>query len=265
MPSGARVSFGEADPNNMCLNCHQGRESTVSVNRAITNAGVGDDEVSDVLNFRNPHYFAAGATLFGAEAMGAYQFEGMDYNGRNYHARNMETCTDCHNTHMLEVEYDLCTECHENVESPEDIFLIRLEEDEDVDPVDYDGDGQVTEPIRDEIATLHETLYGQIKAYTTDVLGAPVVYASAAYPYWFNDLNGNGEADAEEVNFDNRFASWSPNMLRAAYNYQYVAKDPGAFAHNPDYILQVLYDSIAAIGGEDAVAAFTRAPVRDEE
>ena len=265
MPSGARVSFGEADPNNMCLNCHQGRESTVSVNRAITSAGVGDDEVSEVLNFRNPHYFAAGATLFGAEAQGAYQFAGRDYSGRNYHARNMETCTDCHNIHMLEVEYDLCTDCHESVESPADIFLIRVGEEEDVEPVDYDGDGSVDEPIRDEIMALHEALFAVIQAYAADTLGAPVVYSAAAYPYWFNDTNANGAADPDEVNFGNRFATWSPNMLRAAYNYQYVAKDPGAFAHNPSYVLQVLYDSIEALGGADAVATFTRAPVRTDD
>jgi hypothetical protein len=38
--------------------------------------------------------------------------------------------------------------------------------------------------------------------------------------------------------------------LRAAYNYQYVQKDPGAFTHNAPYILQVLYDSIEDVGGD---------------
>src|SRR5690606_5667698 len=59
MPSGVVVTFGEEEPSNICLNCHQGRESTVSVNNAISRAGVGDDEVSDALTFRNVHYFAA--------------------------------------------------------------------------------------------------------------------------------------------------------------------------------------------------------------
>jgi hypothetical protein len=45
-------------------------------------------------------------------------------------------------------------------------------------------------------------------------------------------------------------------LLRAAYNYQWVQKDPGAFAHNGKYILQVLYDSIADIGGD--VTGLTR-------
>jgi len=44
-PSGATVSFGERDSAaNMCMNCHQGRESTVSVNRLI--GDLPGDEVS---------------------------------------------------------------------------------------------------------------------------------------------------------------------------------------------------------------------------
>ena len=34
-------------------------------------------------------------------------------------------------------------------------------------------------------------------------------------------------------------------MLRAAYNYQLALKDPGAFAHNGKYAIQLLYDSVA--------------------
>jgi hypothetical protein len=64
------------------------------------------------------------------------------------------------------------------------------------------------------------------------------------------DTNENGVADAEEVNRSNAFASWTPRLLRAAYNYQYAMKDPGAYAHNPTYILQVLYDSIENVGGD---------------
>ena len=54
---------------------------------------------------------------------------------------------------------------------------------------------------------------------------------------------GRGEA--------NRYTKWTPRLLRAAYNYQYAQKDPGLFAHNPDYAAQFLYDSLEdlAAGG----------------
>jgi hypothetical protein len=263
-PSGATLSFGEGEDSNLCLNCHQGRESTVSVNNVITRAGVGDDEVSDTLTFRNVHYFAAGATLFGTEAQGAYQYEGSEYNGRNLHAEDMQTCTDCHDQHALTIEVNRCDNCHEDVEDPEDVLLIRQEA-EDVEPTDYDGDGDTTEPIRDEIMALEAALLVEIQAYATETVGTGIVYDSHSHPYWFIDSDGNGTAEQTEVNGDNRFASWTPTLLRAAYNYQYVQKDPGVFAHNPDYALQILYDSLLAIGGEDAVANFTRPPVQAGE
>ncbi len=56
------------------------------------------------------------------------------------------------------------------------------------------------------------------------------------------------------------FASWTPNLLRAAYNYQDSTKDPGGFAHNSSYVMQILYDSIRAVGGD--VTGLTRAEVR---
>jgi hypothetical protein len=82
------------------------------------------------------------------------------------------------------------------------------------------------------------------------------VYDENSYPYFFNDTNANGAADADEVNSDNSFKTWTPRLLRAAYNYQYSGKDPGAFAHNGPYIIQTVYDSLEDIGGD--VSAMTR-------
>jgi hypothetical protein len=261
MPSGQKVSFGEDNPSNLCLNCHQGRESTVSVDRVIANAGVGDDEVSSALSFRNPHYFAAGATIFGSEAQGAYQFSGREYLGRNEHTRRFDTCVDCHNEHSLQIRFDQCSDCHENVDitSQADVHLIRADEDLlDYAPVDYNGNGDVTEPIEAEIQSFRDALLTAIQSYATGTAGTAIAYNTNAYPYWFIDANGNGTVDEGETD---SYASWTPNLLRAAYNYQYVTKDPGAFAHNPRYIMQVLYDSIEAVGGD--VSSFTRPDINE--
>ncbi len=255
-PSGARLGFGEEDESNLCLACHQGRESTVSVNRAI--GSLGDDEVSETLTFRNVHYFAAGASIFGGEAQGAYQYADREYNGRNMHAEDApNTCAGCHRPHTGTIRIGECEDCHEEVEEAEDVLLIRMLE--DVDLIDYDGDGNAEEPIRDEIGDMEAALFVAIQAYATNTVGMPIAYDSHSHPYWFYDTNSNGVADPEEVNSDNRFASWTPTLLRAAYNYQYTQKDPGDFAHNPDYIMQVLYDSLEAIGAD--VSAMTRPPV----
>jgi hypothetical protein len=81
-------------------------------------------------------------------------------------------------------------------------------------------------------------------------LGTPIAYDSHAYPYFFMDTNANGVVDPEEAVRENGFAGWTPRLLRAAYNYQWASKDPGSFAHNGEYILQTLYDSLEDIGGD---------------
>ncbi|MFN8439410.1 MAG: cytochrome c3 family protein [Caldilineaceae bacterium] len=246
-PSGAVIDSG--DPNtNLCMNCHQGRESTVSVNKLIGDADA--DTVSDKLRFLNPHYFAAGATRFGTEAKGAYEYEGKEYIGFFDHEEKANNCTDCHNAHSLEVKWDTCTECHEEVQSKEDLRSIRYNLD------DWNGNGDTEEGVYDEIMGMRDELIKAMQAYSAEKADAVVVYNSASYPYFFIDQNDNGEADADEINNDNRFVAWTPRLLRAAYNYQYSGKDPGAFTHNAKYIIQTLYDSIEDVGGD--VSAMTR-------
>jgi hypothetical protein len=223
------------------MQCHQGRESTVSVNEAIE--GLDPDAVSDTLGFINVHYFAAGATRYGTQAQGAYEYDGQEYNGFFEHREAVSSCTDCHDTHALTVKVDRCADCHDGIASMEDLRTIRVSE------VDFDGDGDATEGIAGEIETMHEALYAAIQAYAADVAGTGAEYNPGRYPYWF-DLEGE------------RFISWTPRLLQAAYNYQYTAKDPGAFTHNGEYILQTLYDSIESIDGD--VSEMTRPEVRTE-
>ncbi|MGD9100831.1 MAG: cytochrome c3 family protein, partial [Anaerolineae bacterium] len=235
-PSGAQASL---DPdNNLCMNCHQGRESTVSVNARIE--GLEPDVVSEAVSFRNVHYFAAGATLFGSEAMGAYQYEGQEYVGKFAHVPGADTCIACHGGHGLTIEVASCQGCHGTSE----VETIRMSD------VDYDGDGDTEEGIFGEIDTLREALYAALQTYAADVIGTPVIYDSHAYPYFFTDSDGNGEVDPGEAIYPNAYATWTPRLLQAAYNYQYAMKDPGAFAHNGKYVIQVLYDSLTDLGAD---------------
>jgi hypothetical protein len=262
-PSGKSVTFSteeDADgnlvpvPANLCLECHQGRQSTASVN--LKTQGMEDDVVPENgLTFSNVHYFAAGASLFGDDAQVAYQYADKEYAGRNMHAPGFQTCTECHSTHELELQFDKCVTCHAGAETPQDIRLSAN---------DLDGDKDLKEGANAEIMALEEELYAAIQAYAEDVVEKPIAYTPDSNPYFFNDTNGNGEADEDEVNSDNRYSSFTPRLLRAAYNYQYVQKDPGAFAHNPKYIGQILYDSLedlSAGGVEVDMTGMTRPEV----
>ena len=71
-----------------------------------------------------------------------------------------------------------------------------------------------------------------------------------------NDTNGNGEADEGELTRDNMYASWTPELVKAAHNYQIYKKESGAWAHNTNYIVQLLIDAIEDLGGD--VSGFTR-------
>jgi hypothetical protein len=223
----------------------------VSVENAITEAGVDEDEVSEDLGFINIHYYAATATKYGTLTKGGYEYEGKSYDGRFDHVEGFQTCINCHEPHTQQVKVEACMECHEGVESVEDLKNVRM----NGSLVDYDGDGDLEEGIAFEIAGLQELLYQAIQAYGTDVNGAPIVYDAHAYPYFFND-DGNGEVDDGEAVFPNAYASWTPRLLKAAYNYQVSQKDPGAFAHGGKYIIQLLYDSIEDLNtGIDISAA----------
>jgi hypothetical protein len=103
---------------------------------------------------------------------------------------------------------------------------------------------------------MDDLLFAAIQKYAADKAGTPIVYDAGSYPYFFIDTNANGVADPDELTSANAYASWTPRLLRAAYNYQWVQKDPGAFAHNGKYIVQILYDSIQDVGGD--VAKLTR-------
>lgn len=256
-PSGAVLTLEEPQ-SNLCINCHQGRESTVSVDRRI--GDLGNDDVSENLGFVNIHYFAAAATLFGNEAQGAYQYEGKDYVGRNEHVPAFNTCAECHFEHKLLVEVEECADCHEGIESAEDLRNIRMDDEDEA--VDYDGDGDLTEGIAMEIETMHELLYAAIQAYAANTIGTPIVYDASAYPYFFVDTNGDGESSPDEAVRDNAYNMWTPSLVRAAYNYQYAAKDPGAFAHNGLYAMQILFDSLEELGAD--VSAMTRPEVPAE-
>jgi len=247
-PSGAVLGFGDGSPANLCIECHQGRESTVSVNKAI--GDLPADTVSADLRFKNPHYFGAGSTLFGTEAKGAYEFTGKTYLGHHAHVDAGQTCVTCHDSHALTVNTTLCAGCHPGNTGPESIRM---------GTTDYDGDANTTEGMYDEVKTEQELLYAAIQKYATDVAKSPLVYDANSYPYFFIDTNANGVADPDELSSSNSYASWTPNLLRAAYNYQWVQKDPGAFVHNGKYILEILYDSIQAVRGD--VTKLTRPTV----
>ncbi|MGB7295478.1 MAG: hypothetical protein WBC70_07800 [Candidatus Aminicenantales bacterium] len=253
----SRVEVKELGPEALCMECHQGRESKVTVDSSIASAGVPDDDSpSSSIRFRNIHYYVSAATQFGTVVKGGYEYEGKTYDARFAHIPGYNACQTCHNPHSLKVDLEACHTCHQGVKDPKDIrYLGSLE--------DYDGDGNITEGVYYEIETLKGILYDSLRAYSRDVLGKPIAYDEHAYPYFFNDKNDNGIVDSDEADSSNGYGSFSARLLRAAYNLQVAMKDPNSFAHGGKYVIELLYDSIedlnSKLGAGTAGTALSRA------
>lgn len=239
-PSGALVTGLGAEV--ACMACHQDRSSTTAVNEAIVGSGAGDNEIMG-LGFLNHHHLPAGATLYGSEVKGAYEYTGRTYRGSYLHTAGYETCLNCHDPHALSLEPGDCGSCHPGAVTPADYRLIRTT------PGDFDGDGSQTEGLAQEIETMQQALYASIQDYGANTIGTPLVHNPALYPFFFVDTNGDGIADPDETI---PYGDWTPRLLRVAYNLRYMVNDPGGYTHNGLYILQVLYDSLEDTGGDVA-------------
>lgn len=236
VPFPAGVSVDTFGSSAICAVCHQGRAFTGTVTEAT--AGMEDDAVIGDLSFINVHYKPSATTNMGSVVRGGFEYPDKVYKGQFSHVENLNTCADCHSPHTLQVNLESCTTCHQGVENFEDIRISR---------VDFDGDGDLAEGISDPIRTLHEKLGQAIQLYASEIAQSPVVYATSSYPYFFNDSDGDGAAAPDEAAYPNRFQSWTPRLLKAAYNYQLVAKETAIYTHNPHYALQLLYDSIESL------------------
>ncbi|MCK8484227.1 cytochrome C [Aliiroseovarius sp. S2029] len=219
-----------------CMTCHQGRTAGVTVSTAITDMDL--DTPNPELRFINPHYATAAATWLGGYGAAGYHYDGRAYSGRFFHARPVSTCNSCHEPHTLEIDFEPCLTCHQ-ADSMQDIRISRQS---------YSGTGDTSVGIRADIQANAALLMDQVNAYAKDVAGVPMVYDGTRYPYFFADANGDGvidESDGKAVAYN----AWTPRSLRAAYNWKLVISDPGNYAHNPPYILELLYDSIEDLSG----------------
>ena len=240
-PSG--IDIGGLDVSAVCMQCHQGRRAGDDVRQMI--GDVDPDATSPELVFVNVHYYIAASTWLGTEAKVGYEYPDRSYVSRFEHVPDVQTCVECHDPHSQRVAPERCSPCHVTVAEPGDLRTIRTSD------VDYDGDGNVEEGLAGEIETMQERLYGAMQAYAEEETTA-LVYVGRD-PFFFIDSDGDGEPDEQELNDRNVYRTWTPRLVRAAYNYHFSLQDPGNYTHNGRYVLQLLYDSLDDLGERVAV------------
>jgi formate dehydrogenase gamma subunit len=232
----------------MCATCHIGRYSPASIR------GLGQPDEIDIENSNlgliNLHAAPVAAIFFGVEAQMAFTYEGREYAGQNSHVEGYETCAGCHEAHEYEAKVETCGSCHSSVEDGGTVDSVRFRND------DFDGDGDVEEGLAFEIEGLQLVLLNAIQTRVFASSGYQLVYSQDEYPYFFIDRNGNGVADSDELTRINAFTSFTPRLIRAAYNLHFTVIDRGAYAHNPNFTMQLLYDSIEDLEGD--ISTFVR-------
>ncbi|TLM65283.1 MAG: hypothetical protein FDZ69_10570 [Deltaproteobacteria bacterium] len=213
------VTYPNIGPSNVCMSCHLGRE--VGANVAT------DIDADGVRSFINSHYLTAGATVFGESG---YEYAGRTYSAgfhqnvginNNFSTGTAGPCVTCHMTgaepHTFEVLTDtgnpaspICAQCHTGLDATK-LNTARSTFD----------------------TALHELQLA---------LESKGIYYSAAYPYFYAGPNGTGGAFTNWAG-PYGLAKWK-DVMGAAYNYNLFHHDPGAYAHNRQYALDLIADSI---------------------
>lgn len=245
------VAYPDAGESNICLNCHVGRESGNAIKGLPSTVNFANK------GFENSHYLTAGGTLF---AESGYEFAGRDYTSAKTVAhRNIGIsagrsgkgpCVDCHMSNSGNHKFQ---------------------------PVAKDENGKVTSIVSTVCATCHTGAYalsadfinGEKESFKAalDILKAKL----ADRNFFFREKNTYFYKTADSLAATNYVTNWvsagdasangratgEPNM-GAAFNYNLLKHDPGAFAHNTKYTRQLIYDSIDWIDDNtlnDSVAA----------
>jgi len=219
--------YPDAGRSNLCLGCHVGRQAgstLAAIAQATAQKGYSSSFWQDA-GFIDAHGLSAGGQLYGVTG---YQYPGVDYtNGGVNHSQvgaggPEGPCVSCHlpgASHTLDAAaggYALCNGCHQ-------------------------GDGLVSDAF---LAQQSAQFNATLKA-----LGAALAQRGLS-----PNLDGNGVLKYPAFtarNWGNRLSG--PLTMGAAFNYNLLAHDPGAFAHNPTYTKRLLRDSLdyLANGGVD--------------
>ncbi len=97
---------------------------------------------------------------------------------------------------------------------------------------------------------LQAILYAAIQTYAKEVAKTPDRLRSGNLSVLLAGCGRRWQACQERQGQCRWLQQVDARLLKAAYNYQVSVKDPGAFAHNAKYIIELLYDSIEDLNGK---------------
>ncbi len=245
------VPLAQTGNGTICIFCHQGRESGLTLYATKLAAGK-----TITGSFFNPHYLGTAAMLWGVNA---YEYAGQFYSANSAHqGANCPTChmsnptTDNQNGgHTWKPNVATCnvSSCHggsfgkvgakAGSESP-DVASYRAS----FDTNNYTGDANgATLSIADSIRVLQQKVIAVLQT-------KGIFYNDLTYPYFFSDAASTTS-----------FTAWTPATYKAAFNLSFAVKglpsaatsqanvpNNSAAVHDYKYIIQLLQDGLADLG-----------------
>jgi trimeric autotransporter adhesin len=207
---------------NICLGCHVGREAgdTIKAMAAATAHKNYSTSFWKNVSFLNSHYLTAGGQVFGVTG---YEYPGFGYANTVDHSQVGSgaggPCVTCHmpgKTHTLApatASFIQCNTCH--------------------------GGALDSTFIASKTANFDAALKALGTALTQKGFAPNLVGGVLSYPYFSTKNWGNKDT--------------GPGNMGAAFNYNLLVHDPGAFAHNPTYAKRLVRDSLDYLinGGVD--------------
>lgn len=231
----ATVTFPNIFESNICLGCHIGRQ----VGQNIT------DSTADFSNrsFINSHYLAAGGTVFNEAG---YEYAGQTYNIYGFHKQvgwsNVQGTGD----------RGPCVTCH-----------MTSAEGHTFEVVHTDGAGVVTSVASTVCGSCHADMTPATLNATKDEFAAALeelrvalanrgVHFFEAHPYFYTAPYVVGGTNTGLTNWDGinvgsvatPITGRGKDVMGAAFNYNLLKHDPGAYAHNSGYALKLIVDSL---------------------
>lgn len=249
------ITFPDVGKSNLCLMCHTGREDGQTIK--LANAIVGAPAVNFTnRSFYNSHYLTAGTSVFGPrltttttaganQLAGGYTYPGRDYANRSSFAHdkigtpaepgtgNGGPCVGCHMTpanhkfvgwtkdaagKFTAITSTVCAQCHAE---PHALTV-------------------------DDMNTEKEHFKETLEVFAAQ-LAAKGFHFFPSHPYFFNAPGGQGGSKVNWLStgdVDTTGNTTGKHNMGAAFNFNFLEHDPGAYAHNRYYTKRLIWDSI---------------------
>lgn len=249
-----RHTYPDIRNSNPCLACHVGRENGDSIKNLASAGGVTIDFTN--LSFINSHYLSAGGTLFGVTG---YEFTGQTYGNYAYFEHDKVGLIGSTSAAVGGTRDGPCTGCHMSTptghtwqvvsKNPVTGSVASIRSTVCASPGCHAGTYALTPLELEENKEMMEISLMVLKEALKSTALKPAFFFSAANPYFFKTGTSTARSNAVKNwnntgDLDATGNSSGKNNMGAAFNFNLLHHDPGAYAHNRLYARLLIFDSL---------------------